>query len=161
MMKIIVFADSHGRTGNMWMALKAQEPFDQVIHAGDFGTDVDEIAAFYPMLNIAAVHGNTDRIASYPEQKILDLDGYRILVTHGHQYGVKYRLEMLREKALQEKADAVVFGHTHSPLVERNGGILMVNPGSISQPRNARVPSYAVLEITSEGIRAHIHQISK
>jgi predicted phosphodiesterase len=56
------------------------------------------------------------------------------------------------------EADAVLFGHTHCALVTSLSGILAVNPGTLM--RSARYKSFAILEITSEGISATLHDIA-
>ena len=46
-----------------------------------------------------------------------------------------------------------MYGHTHTPVVEEENGILVINPGSLTFPRQqGRRPSYAVMEIEEEKI---------
>ena len=52
------------------------------------------------------------------------------------------------DEAAARNCQAVLFGHTHKPVVEEQNGIVAVNPGSLSYPRQeGRKPSYAVMEI--------------
>ena len=76
---------------------------------------------------------------------MLNLEGHRILLTHGHRYGVKNGLGGLLNRAAQEGADIVLFGHTHQPMTETvpSGTVLggvtidrpirLFNPGSIGR----------------------------
>lgn len=80
------------------------------------------------------------------------LGPYRVLLTHGHYYQVSLSLNYLREEALQRGVDIVMFGHTHRPLLEQEKGLTLLNPGSISYPRQeGREPSYMVIEISENG----------
>ena len=60
--------------------------------------------------------------------------------------------EFLKQEAGARGYQMVFYGHTHRPVVDNNGSILAVNPGSLSYPRQeGRKPSYAVMEIDGEG----------
>ena len=56
------------------------------------------------------------------------------------------------EEAASRDCQAVFFGHTHKPFLEDIGGILAVNPGSLTYPRQrGRKPSYAIMETDDNG----------
>ena len=58
----------------------------------------------------------------------------------------------MRKEALGRGMDIVMFGHTHKPLLDNSKGIIMLNPGSVSYPRqDGHLPSYALMEIDSSG----------
>jgi putative phosphoesterase len=71
------------------------------------------------------------------------IDGVRIHVSHGHELGVPKPEKLLARYA----ADVIVYGHTHSPLVVKADGRLVVNPGAAGPARFDFKPSVAVLEI--------------
>ena len=49
-------------------------------------------------------------------------------------------------------ADIVMFGHTHRPLIDLDGSVWAVNPGSISQPRqDNHLPSFLIMDLDSRG----------
>ena len=74
------------------------------------------------------------------------------MVTHGHNYGVSMSTDGLREEARLRGVQIVLFGHTHRPFVEEKNGIVLMNPGSLTYPRQSgRVPSYLILNITKDG----------
>ena len=75
--------------------------------------------------------------------RVLILDDHRVLIAHGHTLGVKTGLLRAQYRALEMNADILLFGHTHVPLVDAASRPMMMNPGSIGDPRR---PTYGVLE---------------
>ena len=96
-------------------------------------------------LPVLAVPGNCDLGCTEPRLRTATIAGRKILITHGDRYGVKTGLNHLVKKGLAERADIVLFGHTHQALVQQTDGVLLVNPGTL-QPRAVN-QSYAILEI--------------
>ena len=110
---------------------------DAILHAGDFvATEVLELLeSLGPPVH--AVHGNVDEPAlrvRLPAVRLVEADGARILMTHdgGAADG---RLRRLRARF--PDVDAVVFGHSHLPLHEEDGGFQIFNPGSPTERRRA------------------------
>ena len=61
-------------------------------------------------------------------------------------------VEDIRKEALGRGMDVVMFGHTHRPFLDSSKGIVALNPGSVSYPRQeGRKPSYALMEIDGQG----------
>ena len=72
-------------------------------------------------------------------------------MTHGHNYYVSMGSEIIAREARARGFDIVMYGHTHKPVVNRQEGIIAVNPGSLSYPRQeGRRPSYIVMEVEGE-----------
>ena len=85
-------------------------------------------------------------------EKDLRVKPVAILLTHGHYYRVSFTTELLKEDARVRGFQIAMFGHTHKPLVDRSGPVTLINPGSISYPRqDGRRPSYILMEIDREG----------
>ena len=64
---------------------------------------------------------------------------------------VSLGLECLRTEAVARGFDIAMFGHTHRPFYENKNGLILLNPGSLSYPRQEnRLPSYAVMNIDDE-----------
>lgn len=145
-MKILVFSDSHGNIQNIKLALNFFENIKTIIHLGDFIDDTNKIKSFYPDLNIYCVAGNNDFYHNNTESNI-KLNDYNIFLTHGHKYDVYYTIDKLYYKALENNAKIVLFGHTHCKFIKKINDILILNPGSISKPRDSNVPSFALIEI--------------
>ncbi len=129
----------------MMNAIESEGKIDLIIHAGDVLADVEDLKIMYPKCPIAYVKGNNDfwdRTAA--EERFFDLDGVKIFLTHGHNYGVKYSLAKLLKKGEEQGADICIFGHTHAALNEKVGKLTLFNPGSASR-------HYGVLETDGNG----------
>lgn len=85
-----------------------------------------------------------DELCALPHPLELDIDGARILLCHGAPWNLNQYIYPDAEQALiarcaAENYDLVVMGHTHYPMLKQAGKTVLVNPGSVGQPRN-RVP---------------------
>lgn len=154
-MNYLVFSDSHGA----WKSIKSvidRVPYkiDGVIFLGDVYPDIEQIMEAYPLLSVYAVSGNCDFGAKYLspifQDRIIDIDGIRVLILHGHMQSVKSGLVELTAYAKHKGVDIVMYGHTHErynnivQIGERN--LHVFNPGSVSRP-NDGVPSFGVLTV--------------
>ena len=150
-MKILVMSDSHGNDLYAVMALDREWPFDALLHLGDFQEDEDEFAGILAGEDVPLylVKGNCDYCNSVPTDRILELAGHRILMTHGHTHSVDYGTEELARTALENDCGVALFGHTHRPVMDDSvPGLLILNPGSIALPRQReRRKSYLILEL--------------
>ncbi|MBU5481000.1 metallophosphoesterase family protein [Blautia sp. MSJ-19] len=150
-MKVLIVSDTHGRDENLERAVMLETPFDMLAHCGDVeGREIFiEALAECPC---CIVSGNNDFFSDLPREDVIEIEGKRVLVTHGHYYGVSMDISGVAEEAKARECDMVFFGHTHKPVIEEIDGILAVNPGSLSYPRQrGRKPSYAVLETAPGG----------
>lgn len=144
-MKVIVVSDTHRKNDNYFKVLELHQP-DMIIHCGDIeGSEYAlEQAAQCP---VKMVTGNNDFFSSLPNELDLTVEKYRIWVTHGNTYGVSMGIDYLAQEARARGFQVVCYGHTHKPSVIREGGIYLVNPGSLSYPRQeGRRPSYCIME---------------
>ena len=138
-MKLLVFSDSHSSVRNIEKALEIHGGVcDFVIFLGDGLRDIEYLKSKYPQITFFAVKGNCDIFSSsdYQNYSVLDLGGIRILVTHGHLFGVKGGYERISRFAAENEADYCFFGHTHQPLddifeLENGQRVHLFNPGSI------------------------------
>ncbi|MBQ8410034.1 MAG: YfcE family phosphodiesterase [Clostridia bacterium] len=146
-MDILVFSDSHGRTSKLLEAFERQvKRPDAIVFLGDGLRDV--AYCDFGDIPLYAVCGNCDFYSVYggvrgEDEILITLGGKRIMMTHGHDYGVKSSLGRLVASAVRKDADIVLFGHTHMPLEkhlpagESEFGITLekpldlFNPGSI------------------------------
>jgi putative phosphoesterase len=145
-----VLSDSHGKLKKAEKALRKMGSIDLLLHAGDYYEDAMILGGTYG-INIKAVTGNCDRYAPGPVEEVMDVNGYKIYLTHGHLFGVKHTLEKLGKQAETIGADIVIYGHTHVPYQEKKNGILFLNPGSITWPLFPGRHSFAVLELHQSG----------
>lgn len=149
-MKVLVISDSHGRNTYLDRVIKKAGPFDMLLHLGDLEGSEEYIqsAAGCP---VEMVSGNNDYFTSIDREKLIEIGGYKIFMTHGHRYQVNFGVDILKEAARERGAVIALFGHTHVPVIEY-GGVIAVNPGSISQPRQpGRIPTYIIMEIDRFG----------
>lgn len=153
-MKLLVFSDSHGITKYMKEAIETEKP-DYVIHLGDHTRDADAIRLQYPELPLVSVRGNCDFDASVPDQLLLEWDGVRVLMAHGHRYSVKSGLLRLALGAREAQADMALFGHTHLAYCAQEGGCWLFNPGTCGLV--GRGPTYGVIEIRKGVPTCSIH----
>jgi uncharacterized protein len=139
-MLIAIIADTHMPRGGRRLAAACVERIagaDLLLHAGDFTTlaVLRELEAVGPPL--AGVHGNVDSgelRRLLPAERVIEAAGARIAMTHdaGPRAG---RLERMRRR-FADRADALVFGHSHLPLHERaEDGFQIFNPGSPTERR--------------------------
>lgn len=147
-MKILIVSDTHGREENLEKAVLREAPFDLLIHCGDVeGREfIIEAMAECPCYIVA---GNNDFFSDLPYEEQLMLANKKVLVTHGHSYGISaHDYDHLAERAQERGFQVVLFGHIHRPVIEENEGVLLINPGSLEFPRQkGRQPSYAVMRI--------------
>lgn len=124
---------------------------DLILHGGDFVSQAffDELAGLGPP--VQGVYGNMDEPAlkqALPRERVVEVDGARIGMIHipGPRAGREARLA-----ARFPDCEAVVYGHTHVPQVERFQHLWILNPGSPTERRGA--PSHAMLILTVRGRR--------
>ena len=120
-----------------------------IIGAGGHGKVVAEIAK----KNNYTIKGFID-----DNPNIKNVGDYKVLVTHGHGYYVNSGVDYLREHALEYGYDVVMYGHTHVPYIEIGDDVTILNPGSISYPRQpGRKPTFLIMEIDEEGQAHYAH----
>ena len=150
-MKVLIVSDTHGRDENLEIAVNREAPFDMLVHCGDVEGREFYIEALADC-PCSIVSGNNDFFSDLPREDVIDIEGNKVLVTHGHYYGVSMAFDQLADAAKQRGCNAAFFGHIHVPVLEKEDGILLVNPGSLAFPRQrGRRPSYAVLETDGNG----------
>lgn len=154
-MKILVFSDSHGNVDHMVQAVDRERP-DRIFHLGDGWQDARELHKLFPDIPMEQVPGNCDFRYTEPAVKVLDISGHRVVLCHGHMYQVKEGLMNLGYAAQEQKADLLLFGHTHIPTQEWAGRSLLVNPGSIGYWGK---PSYAVVRMEEGHLTADLRRL--
>ena len=146
-MKILIVSDTHGRNSGYLDLLEQSEKMDMVIHCGDVeGSEylISESAGCRTVI----VQGNNDYFSDLPREMIVKLGKYKALVTHGHAYYVNMGYDHLVREARKRKVDMVIYGHTHRPVITEENGIKVLNPGSLTYPRQeGRKYTYIIMEI--------------
>lgn len=143
MTRIAVFSDTHGSLSNLPAALQRLGPVDAFLHLGDYAGDAARIAKLCPVPYFS-VRGNCDMGGSAPGERVVTYENAALLCTHGDSLR---SLEALAARAETLGCKAALFGHTHTPLLEARGKILLINPGSLSRPRFSSAPGCCLLTI--------------
>jgi putative phosphoesterase len=128
------------------------ERADLIVHAGDFATvDVLNMLRLYGP--VRAVHGNVDEPdlrRLLPRRLKFQLGERTIGLVHGDSPALP-TLQRARAEFVDEPVDAIVFGHSHRPLLAHEGDLLLFNPGSPTDRRSEPRFSYGWLEVGGDG----------
>ena len=161
---IAVIGDTHLPRGPRSLpedCLRRLREAELILHTGDHSSveSLEALRALGPP--VQAVYGNADEPAlrdSLPETLVVERGGARLGMTHvpGPRDGREERL-----RARFPGCDAILYGHTHVPQVERLAGVWFLNPGSPTERRSS--PSWTMLElrIADGEIRPALVQLSK
>lgn len=155
MLKAAVFSDTHGDLSRLPAALRLGGMPDTFLHLGDFGSDGDAIASILGVKGYQ-VRGNCDFSSPYPRERVVTLDGVHLLMLHGDTVAGTYAMAC---KAEEHSCKAVLFGHTHMPLLTASGPILIINPGSLSKPRGGTDPSFGMLVIDGGEVNVKLYAL--
>lgn len=150
--KCVIISDTHGCRDYLRRVLRLNRDADAVIFLGDGVADLDSALDECP--SVFAVRGNCDispTLRGMPLNALerITLGGKRIVITHGHLWGVKGGLGGLLSLARAEDADIILYGHTHIPREDFLSGIYLFNPGSLSCSLGA-APSFGLMTIDED-----------
>ena len=145
-MRLGIISDTHNVLRPEVLEVFAQ--VDHILHGGDVG-DVDILIQLEALAPVTAVFGNTDGLemrSKLPKVAQIQLDGFDVVVTHGDQLG--HPTPALLHEAFP-KAEIIVFGHTHTPVLELvDKTVTVMNPGSAGPKRFDRpAPSVGIMEL--------------
>ncbi|WAM34487.1 metallophosphoesterase [Caldicellulosiruptor morganii] len=158
-MKILVLSDTHGITYDAERIVKKYEKnIVLCVHLGDLVKDAVYLQNKFLNLRFEIVRGNNDFTRDFPSEKIIEVGGKKILITHGHMYSVKSTYDLIVNHAKTFKVDAVFFGHTHQQEEFYSDNILFLNPGSLALSRDGS-RSYAIAEVTKFGVVAYLEKV--
>jgi uncharacterized protein len=151
--RIGVISDTHGLLRPQ--AVQALKGVELIIHAGDIG-DPKILRALKRIAPVHAVRGNIDRgawAADLPQSLVVEVWGVQLYVLH--------ELFCLDLDPAAAGLAAVIFGHSHSPHLERKNGVLFLNPGSAG-PRRFTLPvSLARIQVQVDSLQAEFVQLLK
>lgn len=152
-MRVLIVSDTHRKDENLYKIIRENGPFDMLIHLGDLEGSEEKIAGWAGEgCQVHMVLGNNDFFSELDREKEINIGKYRVLLTHGHYYNVSLGVERLELEARERNLDIVMYGHTHRPFYEVHNGVIILNPGSLSYPRQeGRKPSYMVMEVDDMG----------
>ena len=136
MKKICLLSDSHGSRGRV-EDLVFSNNFDYIFFMGDGLRDLDNIEDD----KIKKVSGNCDLFNWEAITQFLEIEGFKIMLTHGHEYRAKLTPLLMLKKAKENDCQIVCYGHTHKQICEEIDNIYLINPGSFKNN------DYAILSL--------------
>lgn len=141
MKKILLLSDTH-QYNDIFSKLNYDD-YNYLIHCGDSSLQNDD-----PLLkNFYVVKGNHDEV-DFPKKIILEIFGYRCLITHGHLFNVYASYDNLLQYMNDNNIDICFHGHTHIPVYKHIDNKIFINPGSTMFNRGSiGIGTYAVLTI--------------
>ena len=150
-MKILIVSDTHGKHYNLETVLEQEKPLDMLIHLGDVDNSGHYIEAMAEC-PVEMVAGNNDYFSNLPGEREFYIGKYKVMLTHGHYYYVNGGTAHIKREAVARKIDIAMFGHTHRPYFGQDELGIVLNPGSISYPRqDGKRPSYIIMDLDEEG----------
>ncbi len=161
-MKLIVMSDSHGNLHAVQKLFTLHEDADLFIHLGDGEREVNALLQRMPQIQekLHYLKGNCDSgllIFQTMNQLTLTLPyGHRVFAAHGDYYQVKFGTARMAHEAAANHCDLMLYGHSHAADCRYENGIHIINPGSVSCPRDGGAPSYALIDISESGILPNI-----
>lgn len=134
-MEILVVSDTHNNMQALNKILGLSKKADYIFHLGDNISDARYLDKKFEG-TVHMVKGNCDSSELGDVEKLVEIEGKKFFITHGDKYEVYRSVDKLYYKGLEVGADVVMFGHTHRKLKVEEEGLIILNPGSISLPRD-------------------------
>ena len=151
-MKVLIVSDTH-RKNDIYLNIVELHKPDMVIHCGD-AEGAEYLLTEAADCPVHIVLGNNDFFSELPRELEIEVGGYKVWVTHGHNYYVSMGNETIKREAVARGVDIVCYGHNHRPVIDLDEEVVALNPGSLSYPRQEnRRPSYIIMEIDAKGER--------
>ncbi len=149
MKNIIVISDTHGRLPDNEILWEAFDNCNYIFHLGDGAREIDKLKATYPN-KLRYVYGNADGRNDIQEC-VVEIEGVKFFLTHGHNYKVKSSDLDLHMKGLQIGADCCLHGHAHSPSINDYADLKIIDPGSLTYAK-----TYCYMSVVDKKILAKI-----
>jgi uncharacterized protein len=133
---------------------------DLILHVGDITQRfvLELLAEFAPTHAVAGNNDAPDLVEELGLSRVVTVDGLRLGMTHGHQGPGRTTLDRARRTfaAVDPPVDAICFGHSHQPKIERREGVWLLNPGSPTDRRRQSTFSYLRLEVDGAELRLEL-----
>ena len=159
-MRILVISDTHGQLTRFWDVfnkLMKENPVQMIAHCGDCYKDAEEIRR-KAGIPVFAVKGNCDGSRSEEDCLILQTEAGDFFIAHGHMQDVGYSLQRLYYKVLDTGCVGALFGHTHRAKYVTVQDCYLMNPGSLTNPRDGSGGTFGILETSESKVWGKIHR---
>ncbi|AWB46303.1 YfcE family phosphodiesterase [Paenibacillus sp. CAA11] len=159
-LRIGVVSDTHMPRMAAALPPKLVEAFrnvDLILHLGDWvSLEVyEQLLKLAPVEGIAGNNDGEEIISRFGMKKVLEVEGVKLGLVHGHEpFGRMSTPDKAFQAFASEAVQAVLFGHSHQPYLERREGILLFNPGSPTDKRREAHYSVGLLRIEGGQIEA-------
>ncbi|MDI6790129.1 MAG: metallophosphoesterase family protein [Thermodesulfobacteriota bacterium] len=143
-----VISDTHGLLRPE--VLKAFQGIDLIVHAGDIGPE-EVLKALQEVAPVFAVRGNMDRFGwtgKLSKTEVVKVGEALLYVLHD--------VDELDLDPAASGFSAVISGHSHRPWMEKQNGVLFLNPGSAGPCRSALPASVALLRVEGNSLGAQL-----
>jgi len=147
-MKLGIISDTHG-----FLDPRVEKIFagvDHILHAGDIGNPLIELELKF-ISPVTVVLGNVDHGLHFKETEMVTLADKKFLLHH--IVNPRALSDPLKERIQRNRAQAVIFGHTHKKFAETVGGVFFFNPGYAGKPKFGAERSVALLHLEGPAIR--------
>lgn len=167
---ILVISDSHiperaYEIDRAFLDFFRSKKYDVVVHAGDLIREyvLDLVKSLGGRSYV--VQGNMDYLP-LPESQVFEEHGLRIGVVHGDQVYPRGNVPKLTNIARRLNASILVSGHTHSPFIKLDQGVLHVNPGSVTGVwgggGGSMKPSFIELKVLEDrSVEVYLYELSR
>lgn len=132
MKTLIAVSDSHGNRRAFESLDGIFSESDYIVHLGDTSADGSIINKKYPEKTVL-INGNCDPVKLGDDERVIEIEGVKIFLCHGHRYSVKSTLLKLAARAKELGCTLALYGHTHSARETEIDGVTLINPGSLSR----------------------------
>lgn len=143
-MKILIMSDNHGDVLTIEQVMEQHKDIRYIFHCGDY-------CSSHKNDYLIRVQGNCD-YEEISHEKIVELDGLRFLIVHGHLFSRVNLVTQLAQYAKTKNCDVVCFGHIHRRVFEVIDGITLINPGSLSYNYDGTTPGYAIFDTSTKHV---------
>ena len=133
MKNIIVISDTHNRLPKSETFWEALDNVDYIFHLGDGYRDIEKLKEAFPD-KLLYVYGNNDP-STGDKEKVVDIEGVKFFLTHGHNYKVKSNDLTLQLRGIELGVDCCLYGHVHRPQFSEYGKLKLINSGSLTYSR--------------------------
>ncbi|MDI6840207.1 MAG: YfcE family phosphodiesterase [bacterium] len=159
-MKVGVISDSHGNVENVENAIDwlKKNKIEKIIHLGDDYEDVDVVAHLHgtprvEIIRIPGVFSDHYKNPDIPNRLIFEFDGWSTLITHTREsHKNDLPTDLKPEEVIKTgEAKVVLYGHTHIPKIDKESGIIYINPGHLQkEDKKGYAPSFGLLEFKKD-----------
>jgi putative phosphoesterase len=153
-MKLVVISDTHMPRMSKKLPerlIRELKTANAIIHAGDWTnlSVYEALRSYAPTNGVAGNNDDADIIRKFGLRKLLEFEGVRIGVVHGHGTGKRKDTEVRAVEAFKDvRLDVLIYGHSHVPVLKHIGSMLIFNPGSPTDKRRQPLYSFGVMQVT-------------